>query len=161
MSSNENKRKPAGIGVGYLSIMMIFVVLCLTMLAALSYSTASSENRYSEKSAAYTQAYYSSDHEAKYTLAEVDSIISQYGDYGDFMLLSELDAIENIEYETVFGGIEVSWSTPISGPYINSNQSIFSKVRFTDGGFEIISWRTVSNSERDNEKQPPDVWLGE
>lgn len=154
-SMNDKKeRKPAGIGSGYLSIMMIFVVLCLTMLAALSYSTASSENKYSEKSAAYTQDYYNADYEAKRTLAEVNGVISGYDDYTDFMLTAELDGMGNIEYESVFGGIEVSWSTPI-----NQSQSIFSCVRFSGGSFEIISWRTGSVNEI--EEKPLGVWLGE
>lgn len=154
MNDGKTERKPAGIGVGYLSIMMIFVVLCLTMLAALSYSTASGENKYSEKSAEYTKAYYAADLEAKRTLAAVDGVVSGYGDYTDFMLLSELDGMENIEYENVFDGIEVSWSTPI-----NQSQSIFSRVRFSGGGFEIISWRTGSVAE--TESKPLGVWLGE
>lgn len=154
MSGKESERKPAGIGVGYLSIMMIFVVLCLTMLAALSYSTASNENKYSEKSAAYTKAYYTADLEAKRTLAEVDGIVSGYGDYTDFMLLGELDGMENIRYESVLGGIEVSWSTPV-----NQTQSIFSRVRFSGGSFEIISWRTGSSFEE--EEKPLGVWQGE
>lgn len=154
MNETKNDRKPAGIGSGYLSIMMIFVVLCLTMLAALSYSTASGENKYSEKSAEYTRAYYAADLEAKRTLAEVDGVVSGYGDYTDFMLTAELDGMENIEYKSVFGGIEVSWSTPI-----NQSQSIFSCVRFSYGGFEIISWRTGSVTETEN--KPLGVWLGE
>lgn len=154
MTDEKKERKPAGIGVGYLSVMMIFVVLCLTMLAALSYSTAANENRYSEKSAEYTKAYYSADLEAKRTLAEVNGVVSGYGDYSDFMLTAELDGMENIEYESVPGGIEVSWSTPI-----NQSQRIFSRVRFSGGSFEIISWRTGSVAETEN--KPLGVWLGE
>lgn len=152
--SEKKVRKPAGIGTGYLSIMMIFVVLCLTMLAALSYSTANGENKYSQKSAEYTKAYYTADLEAKRTLAEVDGIVSEYGDPADFMLLAELDGMENISYENVPGGIEINWSTPI-----NQTQSIFSKVKFFEDGFEIISWRTDSNSYQ--EKKPLNVWSGE
>ncbi|MDE6132710.1 MAG: hypothetical protein K2G04_04970 [Oscillospiraceae bacterium] len=154
MNYTKNERKPAGIGSGYLSVMMIFVVLCLTMLAALSYSTATGEKKYSEKSAEYTKAYYAADLEAKRTLAAVDGVVSGYSDYADFMLTAELDGMENIEYKTVFGGIEVSWSTPI-----NQSQSIFCRVRFSGGGFEIISWRTGSAAEA--EEKPLNVWLGE
>lgn len=154
MNDAKKERKPAGIGSGYLSIMMIFVVLCLTMLAALSYSTASSENKYSEKSAEYTKSYYAADLEAKRTLAAVDGVVSGYDDYADFMLTAELDGMENIEYETVFDGIDVSWSTPI-----NQSQSIFSRVRFSGGSFEIISWRTGSAAEA--EEKPLNVWSGE
>lgn len=154
MNNEKNDRKPAGIGSGYLSIMMIFVVLCLTMLAALSYSTAAGEKKYSEKSAEYTKAYYAADFEAKRTLAAADGVISEYSDYADFMLTAELDCMENIEYETVSDGIEVSWKTPI-----NQSQSIFCRVRFSGGSFEIISWRTGSAAE--DEEKPLNVWLGE
>ncbi|MCM1328958.1 MAG: hypothetical protein NC253_05895 [Ruminococcus sp.] len=152
--NGKSGRKPAGIGTGYLSIMMIFVVLCLTMLAALSYSTASGENRYSQKSAEYTKSYYAADLAAKRVLAEVDGVVSGYGDPADFLLLAELDGMENITYENVFGGIEVSWSTPI-----NSTQSIFSRVKFTGEGFEIISWRTGSTAEQSGTTL--NVWDGE
>lgn len=154
MNDAKNERKPAGIGSGYLSIMMVFVVLCLTMLAALSYSTASGEKKYSEKSAEYTKAYYAADLDAKHTLAAVDGVVSEYDNYADFMLTAELDSMDNIEYETFLGGIEVSWSTPI-----NQSQSIFCRVRFSGGSLEIISWRTGSSAEA--EEKPLNVWLGE
>lgn len=152
--NEKNRRKPAGIGVGYLSIMMIFVVLCLTMLAALSYSTASNENKYSQKSADYTKAYYAADLEAKRTLAAVCGIVSEYGDYTDFMLLAELQGMDNIEYSNIMNGIEINWITPI-----NQSQSILSCVRFSEGGFEIISWRTGLSCEQ--EAKMLNVWSGE
>ncbi|MDE5860489.1 MAG: hypothetical protein K2H23_08950, partial [Oscillospiraceae bacterium] len=122
---NNESRRPVGIGTGYLSIMMIFVVLCLTMLAALSYSTAQNEMKYSEKSGDYTNAYYAADIAAKRTLAAVDSAASEYSDYTDFMFLAELDEIDGVEYTSFLGGIEISWLTPI-----NDRQSISSAVRY-------------------------------
>lgn len=150
----KNNTRPAGIGTGYLSLMMIFVILCLTMLAALSFSAAESERKYSEKSAAYTKAYYDADTLAKRTLAVVTETVNNYTDYSDFMLLGELDGIEGITYESRPDGIDISWTTAI-----NDRQSIYSEIRITDAGLEIIGWRTIQGDVP--EEKPLGVWLGE
>lgn len=48
-------------GIGAPSILMIFVSLCLTTLAALSLVTANSNYKLSKKSAEHVQAYYEAD----------------------------------------------------------------------------------------------------
>ena len=153
MNNNEENKRPAGIGTGYLSIMMIFVVLCLTMLAALSYSAASAEKGYSVKSGDYTREYYAADLEAKRVLAEIDGIAAEYDDYTDFMFLAELDEIDGVEYASLPGKVEISWLTPI-----NERQSISASVRYSGGGYVITSWQTVSSSEF--ESKPLNVWQG-
>ena len=150
----KNNPRPAGIGTGYLSLMMIFVVLCLTILAALSFSAAESEKKYSEKSAAYTKAYYEADTLAKYTLAQVAETVKNYTDYSDFMLLGELDEIEGISYESRPDRIDISWSTAI-----NEKQSIYSSVTITDEGLSITAWRTIQGETPEDE--PLGVWSGE
>lgn len=151
--NNESKR-PVGIGTGYLSIMMIFVVLCLTMLAALSYSTAQNEQKYSEKSGDYTKAYYAADLEAKRVLAAVDAVASEYDNYTDFMFFAELDEIDGVDYMPLPDGIEISWTTPI-----NNRQSIRAAVKYSAGRYEINEWRTVY---ADYETSTPlNVWNGE
>ena len=150
----KNNSRPAGIGTGYLSLVMIFVVLCLTMLAALSLSAAESERKYSEKSAEYTKAYYKADTRAKYTLAQIAETVRNYTDYSDFMLLGELDAIEGVSYESRPDGIDISWTTEI-----NDRQSICSEIRITGAGLDIISWRTIQGTVP--EETPLNVWDGE
>lgn len=154
MNDTKTDSRPAGIGTGYLSLMMIFVTLCLTALAALSLSAAENEKSFSVKSADYTAEYYAADLEAKRTLAEIDSVVSGYSDYRDFMLLAELDEVNGAEYETLPDGLTVRWKTPI-----NDRQDIFCAVKFSGGGFEILEWRTVSSGETEN--APLGVWLGE
>ena len=152
--NNDENRRPVGIGTGYLSIMMIFVVLCLTMLAALSYSAASAEKNYSDRSAGYTKEYYAADFEAKRILAEIDGIAAGYENYTDFMLLAELDEIEIIEYVSRPDSLEISWLTPI-----NERQSISAAVKYSGEGYIITGWRTVSSTETEN--RPLNVWDGE
>lgn len=151
--NNESKR-PVGIGTGYLSIMMIFVALCLTMLAALSYSTAQNEMKYSEKSGDYTGAYYAADLAAKRTLAAVDSAAAESSGYDDFMFLAALDELGNVDYLPFAGGIEISWQTPI-----NNRQSISARVRYEADGYEITEWRTVYTESISD--APLNVWSGE
>ena len=150
----NNNSRPAGIGTGYLSLMMIFVVLCLTILAALSFSAAESERKYSEKSAAYTKAYSEADTRAKQTLAQVAETVNSYTDYSDFMLLGELDAIEGISYDSYPDRIDISWSTPI-----NERQSIYSAISISDNGTAVTDWRTIQGDTP--EEEPLNVWLGE
>ncbi len=150
----KNKNRPAGIGTGYLSLMMIFVVLCLTMLAALSFSAAESERKYSEKSAAYTKAYYEADTQAKKTLALVAETVSGYTDYSDFIMLSKLDEIDGISYESRPDRIDISWTTAING-----SQSIYSDITVSDNGTTVNEWRTIQGNAPEDE--PLGVWLGE
>ncbi|MBQ8787481.1 MAG: hypothetical protein IJZ61_07585 [Oscillospiraceae bacterium] len=150
----KNKTRPAGIGTGYLSLMMIFVVLCLTMLAALSFSAAESERKYSEKSAEYTKSYYDADAAAKRTFAKVAEIAAEYDDYSDFMFLGELDMIDGVSYESTPVGIEISWTTPI-----NDRQNIYSQIKITKSGIDITDWRTIQGNVP--EEEPLNVWLGE
>ena len=150
----KNNTRPAGIGTGYLSLMMIFVVLCLTILAALSFSAAETEKKYSEKSAAYTKAYYEADTYAKITYAEITEKVSAYNDFNDFMLLSELDEISGVSYESFPDRIDICWSTPI-----NDRQSIYSAISISDDGTVITDWHTIQGDTPVEE--PLNVWLGE
>lgn len=154
MNNKTVKNRPAGIGTGYLSLMMIFVMLCLTLLAALSLSAAESGKKFSERSAEYTKEYYAADLAAKERLAEIDAAVSGYSDYSDFMLLAELDGMEGVEYIQTPDGLEVSFLTAI-----NERQSISLKVKFSRDGFEMLSRRTVSTAE--TEEEPLNVWQGE
>lgn len=151
---NGGNKRPVGIGTGYLSIMMIFVVLCLTMLAALSYSAASSEKNYSDRSGEYTKEYYSADLEAKRKLAEIDAAAANYDDPADFMFIAELEEIEGAEVRQLPDGVEVRWSTPI-----NERQSICSAVKYSGSGYIITEWQTVFSYEAEN--KPLNVWSGE
>ncbi len=150
---SNNKNRPAGIGTGYLSLMMIFVVLCLTILAALSFSAAENGKKYSVKSAEYTAEYYAADLAAKRVLAEIDEFAAEYDDYSDFMFLAELEKIDGISCDSVIGGVEISWLTEI-----NPRQNIYSRVKYSAGGAEILCWQTVSSGE--TEQAPLNVWQG-
>ncbi len=63
-------------GIGTSSILMIFVVVCLTVFAVLSFSTARADQRLTEKALEETAAYYAADMRAEETLARVDGVLA-------------------------------------------------------------------------------------
>ena len=68
----ERKLK-MGVGIGGPSIIMIFVVLCLTTLSALSLMTANADWKLTQKAADAVTGYYSADNEAEEILASADA----------------------------------------------------------------------------------------
>lgn len=72
MKSNGNFQ----FSVGGASILMIFVVLCLTTFGVLSYVTANADGRISAKNAEAVQNYYKANRQAQTKLEEVDSALA-------------------------------------------------------------------------------------
>lgn len=64
-------------GVGASSILMIFVVLCLTMFGVLSFVTANADYKISTKNANTVENYYKASSSAQQKLAEIDSVLLQ------------------------------------------------------------------------------------
>ncbi len=62
-----------GVGIGGPSIIMIFVILCLATLGALSLTTANADWKLTEKAADAVTAYYSADSKAEEALASMDA----------------------------------------------------------------------------------------
>lgn len=152
--NNGKNRLPSGIGTGYLSIMMIFVVLIMALLAALSLSAAKKEHKYSLKGAEYTAAYYEADLNARQTAARYKALSDEYFSPSEPEFLALLDE-ENAEYTLTPNGIEITFSTPV-----NDRQEILMKIAVHDGLYEIISSRTVP-SDGEEETDGFTLWDGD
>lgn len=150
----EKKRGIVGGGTGYLSLMMIFVVISVSILAALSFSAATNEKKYSEKSAEYTAAYYQADYNGKLLLSEILTVTEGYMSLDDFMLASDLEAMGVELRESRPDRLTVSWREEI-----NERQSIAVEVEIFRGYHKITRWQTVSTAEENDGKL--NVWTGE
>ena len=60
----KNKQSSLKIGVGTITILMVFVVLCMVILSILSYKEAQMNHNLSEKEKAYTVQYYNGQRDA-------------------------------------------------------------------------------------------------
>ena len=65
------------LGTGTSSILMIFVVLCLTVFGVLSFSTASADQRLTDKALDGVTAYYAADALAEEALAQIDACLAE------------------------------------------------------------------------------------
>ncbi len=65
----------SGVQVGGTSIIMVFILLCLTVFAVLTLQSASADLRLANKSAEASTRYYEADAEAERILAQIDEVL--------------------------------------------------------------------------------------
>lgn len=69
----QSKNHSAGVSIGMVSILMIFVVLCLTTFATLSFVSARADLKLSKKASDSVSEYYAADSAAETYLAQIAS----------------------------------------------------------------------------------------
>lgn len=72
-------RRRYHIGPGAASLVMIVVILCLTVLGILTWSSARADLRLSQRDVEMVQGYYQADARAQQTLAQVDQVLRDAG----------------------------------------------------------------------------------
>lgn len=153
----QHRQTNAGIGVGYVTVIIIFAIICLTIFAVLSYRAAGSNDALNERAGEHLNKYYEADASAKKTLYELDEIAANARNTPFFAdtFESETAKIDKVSVKTEPDGCTVSFSEPI-----NENSFIFVSVKFYENKkeYKINTWKRMSaiNSD-DNEIN---VWDG-
>ena len=124
------KQKIRGVGVGTISLIMIFSVLCLTIFAMLTLSTANAERVLSERTSSFVKGYYEADSEATTIRA---ALIESYSTG----VLPDIVAGVEIVYERVNGGVEASFVCEV-----NNVQHLIVKLFLGTAGDSVLEWRT-------------------
>ena len=130
MNRKERFSIPA---TGGSSLLVIFAVMCLVVLALLSLYTALAEQRLSEASARVVSAWYASDLQAQAVFARIRTG----------------ETLPGVEQEAD----TYRYAVPVS-----EHQTLAAVVRNTDKGWEVLSWQTIAHPE-DGETTLP-VWQG-
>ena len=73
----QNKQQSTFINIGSSSLLMVFLVLCLTTFAILSLSSAQSDYSFSKKFAEHKTEYYEASSKAEMILGEIDQILAE------------------------------------------------------------------------------------
>ena len=149
-----------GLGTGYVSIIMIFVVIVLTVLAALSYSAVGTNTRQTERAHENMRAYYAADAEANRKLMKLDETALMAVTDGFFAQFEvEASAIDGVTVGKTPEGYAVSWSETVSDRIMLScGITVFERPSQHDGRrYEITKWETVSGGEADTHIN---VWDG-
>lgn len=156
---NENKRpisESRGIGVGYVTLIMLFAVICLTVLAALSYQAARANDKLNEKSVYYTLRYYSADGRTNEVLSIFDELAYEAHETGFFA--DSFEALcqekaddpssrypdEGVSIKRVQEGFMVSYSCPVTDNLELSAEFLFFDVPRDGKRYEIRKWKTVA-----------------
>ena len=140
--NNEKKARFTGVGIGYVSIIIIFAVIVLTALAVLSFQAAGAGVGLTEKSAEYTAEYYSADSEAKRILAELDAAATEGGDFLLDALTEAAEPDREIRVSQVSEGVRADYSVKINERQSLNVSVTFFEVPLNGGRWRIDRWQS-------------------
>jgi len=126
------KQKVRGIGVGTISLIMIFSVLCLTIFAMLTLSTANAEKILSDRTSSFVKGYYEADSEATKIKA---------GIFESYLNGTLPDSVRgtDIEYEVGTDGFLASFTLDV-----NEVQRFVVKLSIKGMAIDVLEWRIDS-----------------
>lgn len=125
--------------VGGSSLLIIFAVLCLTVLAMLSLTTAQNNDRLSRASADSVAAYYAAD-------AQAEEILTR---------LHRGETPDGVTVGTDGAGTLCEYAVPISG-----TQELSVCVRLEGADWKVLRWKAVSMADWTPDDSM-EVWNGE
>lgn len=154
---NRSKPKNAGLGVGYITVMIIFAVLCLTIFAVLSFRAAGSNDALNARAGNYLKEYREADMSAKEILFRLDEIADSSRNSLFFTESFETAAgeIDGVTVRNAIDGCTVEFVVPV-----NARQSIYAGVTFFEDRreYRIDFWKSVTDSF--DEDHGLNVWDG-
>lgn len=138
--------------IGSVSLLMVFIVLCLVTFATLSLSSATSDYRFSQNIATHNTQYYDASNKASLQLKEIDKLLltayqtnsSDYFNAAAKLIQSESDLTAEFSLKN---------STITYQETVNDNRSL--KVvltlnkpgNFSNGFYRITSWQETSTAD--------------
>ncbi len=149
---NQNKPKQSGINVGTSLVLVAFVLLCLVAFAALSFSSAKSDESLTMQVAERQKLYYSATSEAESTMAKLNQTLKalsqEVSSEEDFYkALSNISFDSNISLETIDSMIQIR----IHATMDNTEEIVvtLSPLYIPQSGayFEILSYKTYRTEE--------------
>lgn len=139
-------------GMGIITILTVFVVLCMTIFALLTLMTANNTLSNTEKSAAAIQNFYNADYIATEKLSSICGIVKSTKFNELSQKLSPLDLEIKAEGEL----LAVSYTVSVNGNMDLAVQIDIGK----DKSVNITKWQTISKDDFIYEDEIP-VWNGE
>ncbi|MDR1962006.1 MAG: hypothetical protein LBQ16_06960 [Gracilibacteraceae bacterium] len=173
------KKSVGGLSVGGSSILVIFVVLSLTIFAALSFMSAQADLRLAEKQAQAAREYYAADSAATERLAEIDARLRALVSAGSPLAgapsfaqaaAAALGGMEGISLELdPDRTLRVGFDMPL-----NERQVLRVALRVPaapgeeawpapegEGRYRVTAWQVVNTKEWEGGQDPILVWDGE
>ncbi len=143
----RNKHGNPFVNVGLSSLLVVFLVLCLVIFAALSLAGANSDAAYSRRMADRRTTYYDACSRAEQMLDELDEALEEAGFDGDFSALG-VTRQEDL----------LTWQTPVS-----DTQALSVCLILTPHGehfYEIETWKLITVAEPSESEPLPLMPMG-
>lgn len=155
--SKAEKSRKIALGVGYVSVMLIFAIICLTIFAVLSFKAAMSTDSFNERSGDFLRQYYAADTQAKETLSKLNDRMQAAR--GSMFFAEEFQAaaseLDGVTVKQKADGFSASYEIPI-----NDRQVLAVAIHFdNDGKYSIEQWQNRDVSG-ETEESHLNVWDG-
>ncbi|MFV0362072.1 MAG: hypothetical protein ACK5LL_03160 [Suipraeoptans sp.] len=142
--------------IGTVSLLMIFIILCLVVFAVLSLSSSTRDHTLSKRVAIQNTAYYTASNDATYKLKEIDDTFLELNEAADDyneILLSRLSDIKDITIQNENSEIIISYSREISSDReLQVVLIVNSPSKYSEGFYKINKWKSVSTKEWTNDE---------
>lgn len=168
------QKKDSFINIGFSSIIMVFIMICLVTFATLSVLTAHSDYQLSKKASDKTTAYYAADSIAREELAAIDSALFEVynasassEDYFQQILAEDFikelpQSNSNITIKQTDTLPVITYEIPVSNV---QTLHVALKIQYPQTGSEcfstIIRWQTVTTNEPDESDEFLNLYTGE
>lgn len=168
------RKRDSFINVGFSSIIMVFIMICLVTFATLSVLTAHSDYQLSQKSANKTIAYYEADAAARSIMAAIDKeLFSLYQsstsstDY--YAQISSEDFLKELQHNTLTIAIEQTNTVPILTYQVDISDvqtlHVTLRIQYPQTDSEcftsILQWQTITYNEPDESDDYLNLYTGE
>lgn len=162
-----SKKRGTGINVGSISILVIFVLLCLTTFATLSLVSANADKKLTDTAAKSLLNFYSADSKAEEILANIDGglkkadIGTSKQDYFNNCInsLSNFDAISTTLVEEK---LTLSYIASIDDKkQLQVSLDILYPTKNSKERYKIVKWQTVNIAQAEDEVDATlNLWNG-
>lgn len=136
---NENKRQAPFVNVGSSLLLVVFLLMCLITFATLSFSSARSDESFSQRIADRKTEYYTASNKAERLLAQIDQLLDNADPADlDFAAINSLDADVAYDPDTATLSYQV---------VINDKQAldvVLALEKDKDRHYRIERWQTVT-----------------
>lgn len=133
---NKKKRQTPFVNMGSSLLLVVFLLLCLVTFATLAFSSARSDESFSQRIAERKTEYYEAANRAEELLNQIDQILITAEEVPDFTEINSMDT--DIYYDTEKETL--SYQVPI-----NEKQALDVVLALnTEDGYRIEKWQTVN-----------------
>ena len=138
----SSKNKSNGFpNIGLSSLLIVFLILCLTTFALLALSTAKSDDTLSKKLADHRTDYYTASSQAEEILAQIDAILEQKQSQN--LTGADFSNIDNtsISINTEENLDVLSYSVPMKNDRILSVKLQITDLEESEHYYKILEWK--------------------